>query len=91
MSLSTAVKTEIIKSYGQNPQDTGSSETQIALLTERIRQLTEHVKQNPKDLHSRYGLTNMVSRRRRLMVYLKRTDLAQYRQLIERLKLRDSL
>ena len=86
--LSKEKKAEIIKQYGRNPQDTGSPEVQIALLTERINQLTQHLKNNKKDHHSRRGLLKMVGQRRGLLEYLKRTNIESYRELIARLGLR---
>lgn len=86
--LSKERKAEIIKQYGRNPQDTGSPEVQIALLTERINVLNEHLKKNKKDHHSRRGLLKMVGQRRGLLEYLKRTNLESYRELIDRLNLR---
>ena len=88
MSLDTATKNAIIAEYATKPGDTGSPEVQIALLTERINHLTEHFKTHVKDHHSRRGLLRMVSRRRKLLDYLKRTDADQYRQLITKLELR---
>ena len=81
-------KAEIIAAYGRKEGDTGSPEVQIALLTERIRDLTEHLKVNPKDHHSRRGLLMMVGQRRGLLTYLKKSDLDGYRALIEKLGLR---
>lgn len=81
-------KAEIIKEYGRTPQDTGSPEVQIAILTERIRELTEHLKVNQKDHHSRRGLLKMVGQRRNLLAYLKSNDIDAYRSLIEKLGLR---
>ena len=81
-------KAEIIAEYGKTPNDTGSTEVQIALLTERIRDLTEHLKVHQKDHHSRRGLLKMVGQRRRLLAYLQKTDLEGYRTLIARLGLR---
>lgn len=81
-------KQEIIAAYGRTANDTGSPEVQIALLTERINELTEHLKNNQKDHHSRRGLLKMVGQRRGLLEYLKKTDLEGYRKLIERLGLR---
>ena len=78
----------IIGEFGSHASDTGSSEVQVALLTERINHLTEHLKVHEKDHHSRRGLLMMVGKRRRLLEYLKRTDLGRYRQLIEDLGLR---
>ena len=81
-------KTEIIKKDGRKEGDTGSPEVQIAILTERITELTEHLKSNPKDNHSRRGLFKMVGQRRGLLGYLKKSDLEGYRALIEKLGLR---
>ena len=86
--MTTERKAEIIKEYGRTPSDTGSPEVQVALLTERINVLTEHLKENKKDHHSRRGLLKMVGNRRGLLDYLKRTDLEGYRTLIARLGLR---
>ncbi len=86
--ISKERKAEIINEYGRTPQDTGSPEVQIALLTERIRELTEHMKENKKDYHSNRGLLKMVGQRRNLLAYLKKTDLEGYRTLIARLGLR---
>ncbi len=81
-------KAEIIQKYGRKEGDTGSPEVQVAILTERIAELTEHLKANPKDHHSRRGLLMMVGHRRGLLEYLKKTDLEGYRALIEKLGLR---
>lgn len=86
--ISKEKKQEIIAAYGRSANDTGSSEVQIALLTQRINELTEHLKKNPKDHHSRRGLLKMVGQRRGLLEYLKKKDLESYRKLIERLGLR---
>ncbi len=86
--ISKEKKAEIIAEYGRKPGDTGSPEVQIAILTERINELTEHLKVNKKDHHSRRGLLKMVGKRRGLLDYLKRTDLEGYRNLIERLNIR---
>lgn len=88
MALSTAAKAEILKTYQRSAKDTGSSEVQIALLTARINFLTEHLKVHPHDFHTRYGLTNMVSQRRRLMRYLKRKNLECYLKTIKELDIR---
>lgn len=88
MSLNTAEKSEIIKSYQQAAKDTGSPEVQVALLTNRINKLTEHFKGHVKDHHSRRGLLRMVSQRRKLLVYLQGQDIERYRKLVERLNLR---
>ena len=81
-------KTAIINEYARTAGDTGSPEVQVAILTERITELTEHLKQNPKDHHSRRGLLKMVGKRRNLLAYLKSVDIGRYRSLIERLGLR---
>ena len=81
-------KQAIIAEYGRTPNDTGSPEVQIAVLTARIQELTEHLKENPKDHHSRRGLLKMVGQRRGLLSYLKEKDIERYRSLIERLGLR---
>ena len=87
--ISKEKKAEIIKAYGRTPEDTGSPEVQIALLTERIVELNEHLKVNKKDHHSRRGLLKMVGQRRNFLAYLKKKDLEAYRALIGRLGLRD--
>lgn len=81
-------KSEIISKYGRKEGDTGSPEVQIAILTERIAELTDHLQKNPKDHHSRRGLLMMVGHRRGLLNYLKDSDLDGYRKLIEELGLR---
>ena len=81
-------KTEIINQYARKPGDTGSPEVQVAVLTERIQELTEHLKANPKDHHSRRGLLKMVGKRRGLLEYLKKNDIEGYRSLIAKLGLR---
>lgn len=86
--ISKEKKAEIIAAYGRNAQDTGSPEVQIAILTERITELTEHLKVNPKDHHSRRGLLMMVGQRRGMLDYLKRKDIERYRALIEKLGIR---
>lgn len=86
--ISKEKKQEIIEKFGRTPNDTGSPEVQIALLSERINQLTEHLKINKKDNHSRRGLFKMVGQRRGLLEYLKRTDINRYRELIDRLNIR---
>jgi small subunit ribosomal protein S15 len=82
------VKQEIIEKYRVHDTDTGSPEVQVALLTERINELTEHFKIHKKDHHGRRGLLKLVGRRRRLLDYMKRQDVERYRQAIERLGLR---
>lgn len=86
--ISKEKKTAIINEYARTPGDTGSPEVQVAVLTARIQELTEHLKENPKDHHSRRGLLKMVGQRRNMLAYLKRKDIARYRSLIERLGLR---
>ena len=81
-------KAQIIKEYGRTPGDTGSPEVQIAILTARIQELTEHLKEHHKDHHSRRGLLKMVGQRRGLLDYLKKTDIERYRALIEKLGIR---
>ena len=86
--ISKEKKAELIKTYGRTPEDTGSPEVQVAILTTRIAELTEHLKANPKDHHSRRGLFKMVGQRRGLLDYLKKTNLDGYRELIEKLNIR---
>ncbi len=86
--ISKEKKAEIIAAYGRTANDTGSPEVQIAILTARINELTEHLKVNQKDHHSRRGLLKMVGQRRGMLEYLKKNDLEGYRKLIERLGLR---
>ena len=81
-------KQAIIAEYGRTPNDTGSPEVQVAILTARIQELTEHLKANPKDHHSRRGLLKMVGQRRGLLDYLKKIYIERYRSLIERLGIR---
>jgi small subunit ribosomal protein S15 len=81
-------KTELIKKYGMKEGDTGSPEVQIAVLSERIAEVTEHLKANPKDHHSRRGLFKMVGQRRNLLAYLKDKDIERYRAIVEKLGLR---
>jgi len=88
MALAKEKKQEIIKDHKRHEHDTGSPEVQIAILTERIKNLTEHLKQFPKDKHSRQGLIKMVNDRRRHLNYLMRTDRAKYLKIVEALNLR---
>jgi len=88
MSLATGRKAEIIKSYATTKSDTGSPEVQVAILSERINTLTEHFKTHVKDNHSRRGLLKMVSQRRQLLDYLKRTNEGRYKTLIDKLGIR---
>ena len=86
--ISKEKKAAIIAEYGRKPGDTGSPEVQIAIITARIAELTAHLQNNKKDLHSRRGLLKMVGQRRGLLDYLKKTDLEGYRALIEKLGIR---
>ena len=88
MAVTTADKARVVSQYQRAPGDSGSPEVQIALLTERINTLTDHFKNHVKDFHSRRGLLTMVSTRRSLLDYLKRSNVEVYRSLIERLGLR---
>ena len=86
--ITPEIKAELIKEYGKSENDTGCVEVQVAILSYRIRELTEHLKVHQKDHHSRRGLLKMVGQRRNLLNYLKETDLERYRSLIARLGLR---
>ena len=88
MTLVKEKKTEIVGEYKQHEGDTGSPEVQVALLTARINQLTEHLKEHKKDHHSRRGLLMMVGQRRRLLNYLSNKDITRYREVVARLGLR---
>jgi len=88
MSITKERTEELVKEYGKSEGDTGSPEVQVAILTERIRNLTDHMQTHNKDLHSRRGLLIMVGQRRRLLDYLRRKDDARYRDVIQRLGLR---
>ena len=88
MALDPQVKTQIIEEYATKPGDTGSPEVQVAVMTRRIIDLTEHLKDHKHDHHSRRGLLLIVGQRRRLLGYLQRVDINRYRKLIERLNLR---
>ena len=88
MPLTKEAKQEIIGQHGRSEADTGSPQVQIALLTRRVNELTEHLRAHPKDHYSRRGLLKMVSQRRKQLDYLKRTDADKYRSVIERLGLR---
>ncbi|GAB3244947.1 30S ribosomal protein S15 [Arthrobacter pigmenti] len=88
VALDAAEKQEIIKKYATSESDTGSSEVQIAMLTKRISGLTEHLKEHKHDHHTRRGLMGLVGRRKRLLNYLKKSDIERYRALIERLGIR---
>ena len=86
--ISKEKKTNIMNEYARKPGDTGSPEVQVAVLTARIQELTEHLKVHPKDHHSRRGMLKMVGQRRGLLEYLKKKDIERYRALIEKLGLR---
>ena len=86
--ITPEIKAELIKEYGKNEADTGCVEVQVAILTFRIRELTEHLKIHKKDHHSRRGLLKMVGKRRGLLDYMKGRDIEGYRQLIEKLGIR---
>ncbi len=88
MSITAERKTALISEFGRAEGDTGSPEVQVSILTERIRNLTEHLKEHAKDFHSRRGLLIMVGQRRRLLDYLKRKNQPRYEELIKRLELR---
>ena len=86
--ISKEVKAKLTEEYGKSPNDTGSPAVQVAILTYRIQDLTEHLQDNAKDHHSRRGLLKLVGKRRGLLAYLKKTDLEGYRALIEKLGIR---
>ena len=88
MPLTSERKAELIEKFGDSAQDTGKAEVQIAMLTERINQLTDHLRTHKKDHHSRRGLLMLVGRRRRFLNYLQRSDLERYRSLVRELGLR---
>ena len=90
INLKNEVKSAIVKKYGKTEKDTGSVETQIALLTEKISELTEHLKTNQKDYQGRRGLLMMVGRRKRLLSYLKERNLEDYRSLLKKLNIRET-
>jgi small subunit ribosomal protein S15 len=88
MALSPEVKKEIIAKYGNSPTDTGSPEAQVALLSKRIEEITEHLKTNKHDHHNRRGLLLLVGQRRRILQYLAKTNIERYRAIIEKLGIR---
>lgn len=88
MALTKEVKEKIVKEYGRVKNDTGSVEVQVAILTEEIKELTEHLKLHIHDFHSKRGLLQKVGRRKSLLAYLKKNDVVRYRELIEKLGLR---
>ncbi|WP_154053362.1 30S ribosomal protein S15 [Olsenella uli] len=91
MAVTKERKAELIKTYGKNEKDSGSAAVQVALLTERIRELTEHMKSHKKDFHTRRGLLMLVGQRRRLLGYIKKNDINDYRELIAKLGIRDNI
>ena len=88
MPLTKQAKEELVKTFGANDKDTGKTEVQVALITKRVEELTEHFKRHPKDNNSRRGLLKLVGQRRRLLAYLRKSNLTSYRGIIERLNLR---
>lgn len=88
MALAKTRKEELVKEFGRGNNDTGSVEVQVAILTEEIKELTEHLKEHKHDFHSKRGLLQKVGKRKSLLEYLKRTDVVRYRKLIEKLGLR---
>ena len=88
LSISKERTAELMAEFGKNPQDSGSAEVQVAILSERIKNLTEHLKEHPKDHHTRRGLLMLVGKRRRLLVYIKNRDVLEYRELIKKLGIR---
>lgn len=91
MATSKERKAELIAQYGKDDKDSGSANVQVALLSERIRHLTEHMKTHPKDFHTRRGLLMLVGKRRRLLSYIKKGDVEAYRALIKSLGIRDNI
>ena len=90
-SISKERVAELIAEFGKNEKDSGSAEVQVAILSERIRNLTEHLKAHPKDHHTRRGLLMLVGKRRRLLVYINNRDVLEYRELIKKLGIRDNI
>ena len=91
MAVSKERKAELVAQYGANDKDSGSAEVQVALLTERIKGLTEHMKTHKKDFHTRRGLLMLVGKRRRLLSYIKARNIEDYRTLIKSLGIRDNI
>ena len=91
LSISKERTAELMAEFGKNPQDSGSAEVQVAILSERIKNLTEHLREHPKDHHTRRGLLMLVGKRRRLLVYIKNRDVLEYRELIKKLGIRDNI
>ena len=84
-------KAELVREFGANEKDSGNAKVQVAILSERIRELTEHMKQHKKDFHTRRGLLMLVGKRRRLLSYIKKNDINEYRELIAKLGIRDNI
>ena len=82
---------ELVKEFGKNEKDSGCAEVQVAILSERIKNLTEHLKVHPKDNHSRSGLMKLIGKRRGLLVYIKNKDIDNYRSLIKKIGIRDNI
>ncbi len=91
MTISKEAKAQLIAEYGKNEKDSGSAAVQVAILTYRIKELTEHVKVHKKDHHTRRGLLKLVGKRRRLLAYIKKGDINEYRALIAKLGIRDNI
>ena len=91
MTVSKERKAELTAQFGNTPVDTGNPKVQVAILSERIKELTEHMKSHQKDFHTRRGLLMLVGRRRRLLSYIKKNDIVEYRELIKALGIRDNL
>ena len=91
MAVTKERKAELVAQYGENEHDTGSAKVQVAILTERIKGLTEHMKSHKKDFHTRRGLLMLVGKRRRLLSYIKKGDVEAYRALIKSLGIRDNI
>ncbi|MEE8719466.1 MAG: 30S ribosomal protein S15 [Coriobacteriales bacterium] len=91
MVITKEQRAQIVAEYGKDEHDTGSANVQVALLTARIKDLTEHMKRHPKDFHSRRGLLMLVGQRRRLLVYIRNNDINEYRELIAKLGIRDNI
>ncbi|GMT43956.1 MAG: 30S ribosomal protein S15 [bacterium] len=89
MSITKEKKVEIVKDFGREPDDTGSPEVQIAILSDRVGYLTEHFKTHKKDYHSRMGLLKIIAKRRKLLKYLRRKDIRRYKTVIAKLNIRD--
>ena len=91
MTISKERKAELTAKFGKSAQDTGNSKVQVAILSERIKELTEHMKSHQKDFHTRRGLLMLVGKRRRLLSYIKKNDINEYRELIKELGIRDNI